>query len=427
MTRTRGNNRWPARLGRATGVALLAGLSILIALAGTAVATLVTDVPAVFLAVGVLTGLGTWLTGVRVGRWRPMRHRTAALAGGVGTVVLLGAVLVPLGDPVRVPAPPPGAGTWTLPDGGRLAYGMVPAPADRRSGAPVVVLHGGPGVPDLAGMLTTLGALAVDGRDVWAYAQRGSGGSSRLADPGGYTVDLAVADLEEVRRRIGADRMVLLGHSYGGFLAAAYAAAHPRRVERLVLSSPGDLAKDGVGGMPQRRLEAVDRWRLYRLLAPPRALLAYTLLQVSPAAAHAFAGDRELDARQDRVYAATRSALHCADEPPPPPLYGNGFFANQVPQSASRPPVPDVAGRLRGLPLPTLVVKGRCDYLDWASATGYLDVLPDSRLAYLPEAGHDAWSDDPDGFRAVVRAFLTGDEIPGLLPDPHRPPADYQG
>jgi proline iminopeptidase len=95
--------------------------------------------------------------------------------------------------------------------------------------------------------LTVFGGLARDGHDVWSYDQRGSGRSSRLDDPSGYSTALAVADLERVRQAIGAERIILIGHSYGAYLAAAYIAHHPGRVEQAVFTSPGGLDDRGVG------------------------------------------------------------------------------------------------------------------------------------------------------------------------------------
>jgi proline iminopeptidase len=57
------------------------------------------------------------------------------------------------------------------------------------------------------------------------------------------------------------------------------------------------------------RLTTKEKLGVYALLLPPRPMLAYTLLQVNPEAAHAFAGDKEMDARFDLVYNRTsRSA-----------------------------------------------------------------------------------------------------------------------
>jgi proline iminopeptidase len=97
-----------------------------------------------------------------------------------------------------------------------------------------------------------------------------------------------------------------------------------------------------------------------------------------------------------------------------------------VPQSWRRPPAPDVRARLAGTDVPALVIKGQCDYLDWASATGYLDVFGDSRLVYVPGAGHDAYVDAPAAVLDAVRAFVAGRPVPGTLTDPRRPPAGYQ-
>ena len=71
------------------------------------------------------------------------------------------------------------------------------------------------------------GELARDGFHVYIYDMVGRGRSARLADPRDYTLERDVSDLEAIRKEIGAERVVLIGHSYGGTLAAAYAASHP--------------------------------------------------------------------------------------------------------------------------------------------------------------------------------------------------------
>jgi len=71
---------------------------------------------------------------------------------------------------------------------------------------------------------------------VVALDLRGHGSSDRPAS--GYTVDGLVGDIEQVVEALHLPpRFVLLGHSFGGALAASYAVKHPDRVERLVLVS----------------------------------------------------------------------------------------------------------------------------------------------------------------------------------------------
>ena len=207
----------------------------------------------------------------------------------------------------------------------------------------------------------------------------------------------------------------------GAQVVASYLAAHGEHVARAVFSSPGPLAPaadDGSDARLQQRLSLGEQLGLYALLARPRVLLAYTLLQVSPQAAHAFAGDAEMDAAMDRVYNRSRPALHCHGEPAGPALHGLGFYAHQFPQSAASPPWPDPRPRLARLPTPALVIKGSCDYLSWPTTLACQQALPGAALAYLHHAGHNSYQDQPGAFLAAVRAFLTSRPLP-IPPWPH--------
>lgn len=100
---------------------------------------------------------------------------------------------------------------------------------------PVLVCHpGGPGFSaayfgDLAALWEQFTLILLN--------PRGTGGSERPRDARAYQIDDYVTDLEDLRRNLGLERMLLLGHSHGGVVAMAYAAAYPARVRRLVLAS----------------------------------------------------------------------------------------------------------------------------------------------------------------------------------------------
>jgi len=282
----------------------------------------------------------------------------------------------------------------------------------------------------MAGDADYFGQLTADGFDVWVYDQIGTGRSSRLGDPRGYTIARGVTDLEAIRQQIGTDRLVLIGHSWGGQVAAAYLAAHPEHVARVVFSSPGALASelnDDSEGLVRGRLTTREKLGLYRLLLRPRVLLGWTLLQVNPRAAHAFVGDAEMDARNDRVYNAGRAGTHCRGLGPGPALHGLGFYAWQFPQSAAARPWADPRPQLARNRTPALVIKGSCDYLSWASGLAYRQALPNAELVYLHHAGHNAYQDQPALFLAVVRAFLTGRPLPIPPWTGGGVPADYEG
>jgi proline iminopeptidase len=418
---------------RLLAAVLLAAVAGLLGLAGAAT---VTWRPAAFLAAGLAAYLLVLAAGVALAtRRRPPERRRRARLAAFGTWALIGilvfvvAALLPVGDPRRPPAPVAGQRFWNLPTGSRIAYVERPARGRPRP-TPVVFVHGGPGIADLAGDSAYFGQLTADGYDVVVYDQVGTGRSSRLADPRGYDIAREVADLEAVRRRLGADRMVLIGHSWGGQVAASYLAAHPDHVAKVVFSSPGALAPavdDHSGGRVRARLTRGQQLGLYRLLARPRVLLAWTLLQLNPRAAHAFAGDAEMDARNDRVYNAGRAGAHCRDADPGPALHGLGFYTYQYPQSAAARPWADPRPRLARLHTPALVVKGSCDYLSWSSGMAYLRAVPDSRLAYLDHAGHNSYQDQPAAFLAAVRAFLAGRRLPEPARTGAAVPADYEG
>ncbi len=383
-----------------------------------------------------LAGAGVELVAAAAGGFAVLRRRagTAARAGAgaagvaVTTVALSAVALLPPPSPRTPAAPPvPGQATWTLATGSHLRYVHLAARGPVRPD-PVVYLHGGPGIPDLPGAVSLLGALTADGFDVYAYEELGAGRSDRLSDPAGYGVDRDVADLEQIRERIGADRLTLVAHSYGATLAAHYLAAHPGRVERMVLLSPGALdPADTSANRATAGLGAGARVAVYAHALAPRALLGYLLLQASPAAAHAFLPDAEADVRNDRILTLAAPGLHCASAPSSTPVRGSGFYRLQYPQSRTAPARRDPRPALAGSPVPTLVVKGSCDYLSWRSARDYHAVLPDSRLVYLPGTGHNLQQDRPDAVLGSTRAFLTGrpDPVPEQ-PDWSRP-ADYQG
>jgi proline iminopeptidase len=336
--------------------------------------------------------------------------------------------LLPLHDPAIPPAPVPGQAFWELPTGSRIAYVKVPAAGPRRPD-PIVFLHGGPGVADMAGDAAYFGQLARDGFDVWVYDQLGVGRSARLHDPTGYQVGRDAADLEAIRQRIGAQRLILVGYSYGATLAAAYLAQHPDQVERVVFSSPGPIRQPGgpTGGGLFARLDPSRRRHLYAAVLRPRVLLAWLLVQVNPKAAHALVGDREMDRRFDLLANLAAPGLFCDSRAPRPPRSGQGAYANLVPQALRAPAGPDPRPVLARLGTAALIIKGSCDYLPWSTALDYRAAVPGAQLVYLRGAGHQAYGDQPASYLAIMRAFLEGKQLPIAPYVGDAVPGDYQG
>src|SRR5271169_1341150 len=102
-------------------------------------------------------------------------------------------------------------------------------------GAPLMIIHGGPGashdyfLPYLFPLMRTNRLVFID--------ERGSGKSSKLEDPGQYTVANMVEDIENVRQALGLGKISLLGHSFGGVLVQAYAFKYQKNLSHLILGS----------------------------------------------------------------------------------------------------------------------------------------------------------------------------------------------
>ncbi|WP_433509068.1 alpha/beta hydrolase [Nonomuraea sp. CA-143628] len=415
------------RAGRLlTGLAILA-LSPIAGLAALAGMATIGAPPDVFAVTGLAVFASVLFLGLLlcVPRPRPVwgRWLRALAILSVEAAVVWQVTAATLHAPPDASAPPPavaGQREWRLATGSELAYvRLTPKRATRPD--PVVFLHGGPGTADLAGDSAFLTGLNADGYTVYAYDQLGAGRSARLTDPRGYGLTRDVADLEAIRQEIGARRLILIGHDYGARLAAAYLAEHPDQVAKAVLTSPAPL--DGQEsasplplnpsatpvGTPETASPSAsepvnppettsplisEAASLLGLSRPPspRLLAVYTLLRADPQAAHAFAGDREVEA-----------------------AYGTGYAG--LAQRAA----PD--GLRRGLTAstaPALIVKGAHDRRSWSAAADYRAALPRAELAYVATGSYRG-----KPYLNVLRAFLAGRPVPTY--DGAGPPPGYLG
>ncbi len=100
-------------------------------------------------------------------------------------------------------------------------------------GMPLILINGGPGGTHHY-FHPWFSRMKKYARIIY-YDQRGCGLSDYEPGENGYSVQQAVEDLEAIRKAMKVGKWVLLGYSYGGFLAQYYTTKYPENVSGLLL------------------------------------------------------------------------------------------------------------------------------------------------------------------------------------------------
>lgn len=298
---------------------------------------------------------------------------------------------------------------WTVEPGIRLHH------FEEGAGPGVLVVHGGPGYPFHA-PIGALKPLAGRYRFVY-YDQRGSGKSTRPIDrfqsqnyygnlkrlDGALGLAAQVADMERIRRILGEDRLVLLGHSFGGFLASLYAAEFPEHVKALVLVAPATVLvmPSAEGNLMEKMadlLPASER--------PGYAAFLKRYFDYGTVFAKSEADHQALNAEFAKYYLVAAAAR--GFKPPESlaaPDQGGwmtvGMYFGMGRRHDYRPPLKKVTA-------PVLVMHGGSDLQPESATRTYADAFPNAKLVVLPKAGHFMFEDAPEAFAAAVGGFLDG-------------------
>lgn len=343
--------------------------------------------------------------------------RFAAQAAGVLTVVfavsLYWMVLKPTADP-GFPQPFASTRYWQLSTGSRIAYTEIdPPPGMAVKPDPIVYLHGGPGVRQGHFDQSIYGSLAKEGFRVFLYDQAGSGVSAFLPHVRDYTIARMVDDLEAVRKEIGAEKMILIGHSWGSTLAVKYMATYPGHVAKVILHSPGDIW--------YWNRTASDFSRTDVLLPAPFPRLRFAAAMIltgrNPDAAQNLLPQLEAEGLAMPFIDWEMSDVVCKGDSNRLPADmtltrtshknpGINPYVQQMigPQTTFEAGDPHAA--LRKDHTPAILLYPECNFLGWSGAVDYRKTLPNLKIYYIPHAGHYIQLEQPDLMRRIMVAFL---------------------
>ncbi len=312
-----------------------------------------------------------------------------------------------LRSPLDPPQQPGEPGVWLVEPDIRLHY------FTSGEGKLVLVLHGGPGYPFLKPW-GGLEGLTNDYRFHY-YDQRGCGESTRPFDrftSNNYyesmtTLNKALglgaqaADVERIRRILGVEKITLIGHSFGGFIAALYATEFPERVEKLILVSPADMLV-----MPQ---EGGGLFPLIRERLPESRRAEYDAFMKEYLGFQNIFGKNEADliAMNDRLgeyytLAYPGSSQVAQGEQGK----SGGWMVWGIYLSLGQRH--DYRSAMKSTAFPVLILHGAEDLQTEETSRIYTGIYPNARFEVIPGATHFAYEENAEEFARVVTEFLLG-------------------
>jgi proline iminopeptidase len=274
-------------------------------------------------------------------------------------------------------------------------------------GTPLVLINGGPG--GTHHYFHPWFSRAKNYARVIYYDQRGCGLSDFKPGENGYSVDQAISDLDAIRKAKNIDKWVVLGYSYGGFLAQFYTVTYPEHVAGLILlgAVPGTRTDTGASRQGQfisdrERTRMKEIQKELRELNKKKDLPRKKFIQIL-----LFNNFINGDWKRQNFYKPSREriaqmALYEWDH--------DNNFNSILGSSLSRV---DLTGAFAVNPVPTLILEGKWD-LTWGKKKP--EVLkknhPNAKMVIFENAGHGIYDEDPDKFFTVLKDFIQN--LPGI-------------
>jgi len=266
-------------------------------------------------------------------------------------------------------------------------------------GEPLVLVPGGPGDPHTVYHLFF--SRLADRQRVIYFDEYGVGKSGRAQSKSDYSFARDVENLEGLRKSLGLARMNLLGQSYGGMVAQAYALKYPQSVERLIL-----IDSFYSGEMWQANNDSANR-----AIQSQYPEVWTKLMQLRAM------GERSNSPEHQELYESVPLGLFyfydaakatlLPDDPSTADVYfaiaGDDADFNVGGDIAKL----DFRSDLRKLAMPMLVVAGRYDRIslpEWS--VKFKTYAPQAEFVMMEDSGHFPWIEEPEKSLSVLREFL---------------------
>lgn len=297
---------------------------------------------------------------------------------------------------------------WDLQAGSKIAYTLVSSKGIKKP-YPIIYLQGGPRGFISDRNIKMLAPLSEDGFDIFLYDQIGSGFSDRLANINDYTADRHKNDLEEIIKKIGTEKVILIGQSWGASLATLFIADNPDKVEKVVFTGPGSI-------LPMREeLLSANLPDSLNLRKPPysnkeaneksKNIRTKAITFWAKFLGKKIASDKEADDFQTYLNSELNKATVCDTSKALKAEGGGGFYV-QVMTVWSFSKIKDPRPKLKDCTVPILIMKGQCDNQPWGFVNEYLELFPNHQLKIIPDAGHSISVEQPELYLKTIRDFL---------------------
>lgn len=252
----------------------------------------------------------------------------------------------------------------------------------------IVLLHGGPGVPD---PMHSVIDLLRDRFQVVYFQQRGTGASDC---PGGtYGIGDYIADLDAVADTLRLEKFHLFGHSWGGLYAQIYAQEHPEKLLSMVLCSPssgtGEVWKQTEKEVMAFNKAAGSTWQW--------------LLMGWHSIWGALGSDRAYRRLFRRVLKNYNAGFKVAEE-----SYDwlDGIAADPVNNTRrsilAYPPLE----RMNEFSFPVTIIYGDKDIYG-ESRKQVIERYPAAQVVVIENSGHLPWAHQPEQFSAAIKAHFS--------------------